>query len=111
MGINMNKVIKDIIDRNCTNEEKNKALNSLTNEIEIAKDILSGKYKFCPKCGDYYLAKSFLTEQKTISTEICVYKDPINSGGDEYVDGYIDITYDVCPKGHREEIERKERRK
>lgn len=107
----MNKIIKDIIDRNCTDEEKKKALNSLSNEINMAKGILSGKFKYCPDCDDYYLSKSYLTETETKETKICVYCDPINSGGNDYDDGYVDITYSICPKGHKHQINRKERRK
>ncbi len=108
----MNKVIQDIIiDKKCSKTEKNKALDLLSNEIEIAKDILSGKYQYCPDCNDYYLAESYLTKPETEKTRICVYNDPINSGGDEYEDGFLDITYSICPKGHKHEISRIERRR
>ena len=107
----MNKVIRDIIDRNCTNEDKKGALDSLINDINMAKGILSGKFTYCPKCDDYYLTKSYLTEHETKPTRICVYEDPINSGGNEYVDGEAYITYKVCPKGHKLEIDREERKK
>ena len=55
--------------------------------------------------------QSFFTEKQTIITQICTYRDPINSGGNNYVDGYADITYRVCPKGHKLVVDRKERRK
>ena len=29
---------------------------------------------------------------------------------DEYADGYADITYSICPKGHKKQINRSERR-
>ena len=57
------------------------------------------------------LQKSFFSEKETIPTKICMYEDPINSGGNDYVDGYADILYSVCPKGHKHVIDRKERRK
>ena len=107
----MNNIIKDIIDRKCTKEEKNKALDLLSDEIEMAKGILSGKYKHCPKCDDYYLTESFLTDLETKETKICVYQGIINSGENEYEDGYVDITYSICPKGHKYEVSRDERRK
>ena len=107
----MNKIIKDIIDRNCSKEEKDKSLVLLADEIEMAKGILSGKYQYCKKCDDYYLTKSFLTEAESKETRICVWSDPINSGGNEYEDGYVDITYSVCPKGHRYEVNKQERRR
>lgn len=106
----MNKVIQDIIDRKCTKEEKNKALDLLSDDIEIAKGILSGKFTYCPECDDYYSTKSYLTEHETKPTRICVYQDFINSGGNDYVDGYVDITYSICPKGHKHEVNRDERR-
>lgn len=105
----MNKIIKDIIDKRCSNKEKEKTLNLLSDEIEMARDILSGKFKYCPECNDYYLTKSFLSDTETKNTKICIYEDPINSGGNDYSDGYVDITYSICPKGHRHEINRSER--
>lgn len=50
-------------------------------------------------------------KKKPIPTKICVYEDPINSGGNDYVDGYADVLYSVCPKGHKHVVDRKERRK
>lgn len=105
----MNKIINDIINRKCTDVEKERELNSLSNDIETAKGILSGKFKYCPDCDDYYLSKSFLSDIDTKSTRICTWQDPINSGGNEYEDGFIDITYSICPKGHKYEVSRKER--
>lgn len=107
----MNNIIKDIINKNCSKEEKNKALDLLGDEIKMAKGILSGIYKYCPDCDDYYLAKSYLTETETRETQICVYQDIINSGGNEYANGFVDITYSICPKGHKHEISISERRR
>lgn len=107
----MNNIIKDIINKNCSKEEKNKALDLLSDEIEMAKGILSGRYKYCPDCDDYYLAKSYLTATETRETQICVYQDMINSGGNEYAAGFVDITYSICPKGHKHELSRSERRR
>ena len=80
-------------------------------DIKTAKDIINGKLSYCEECKDYYLTKSFLSEKETIPTKICMYEDPINSGGNDYVDGYADIIYHVCPKGHKHVVDRKERRK
>ena len=106
----MEKIIRDIIDKECSNEEKNKALDLLSDEIKMAKGILSGKFQYCPECKDYYLTASYLTDKETKNARICIYEDPINSGGNEYVDGFIDITYSICPKGHKHKVDRKERR-
>ena len=105
----MDKNIESIIASNISNEEKLKVLESLLQDIQTAKDIINGKYTYCEECGDYYLSKSFFVETKTKQTKICIYEDPINSGGNDYADGYADITYRVCPKGHRHEISREER--
>ena len=105
----MNLVIKDILERDCSKDDKLKALNSLSVDIQMAKEIISGKYKYCPECDDFYLSKSFLTEHETKEGKVCIYNDPINSGGNDYADGYIDINYEICPKGHKHETERKER--
>lgn len=106
----MNSLIKNIFSQNITKEEKNKALDLLCEEIEMAREILSGKFQYCPDCDDYYLPRSYLQETETEETKICIYEDPINSGGNDYVDGFLDITYRICPKGHKHEISRKERR-
>lgn len=104
----MNKIIKDIIDKKCSNQEKNKMLKGLSDDIEMAKGILDGKFKYCSECDDYYLAKSYLSDTETKNARICVWEDPINSGGNEYADGYVKISYSICPKGHRHEVDRKE---
>ena len=64
-----------------------------------------------PKCDDYYISDCFLLQKETKPVRICIYEDQINSGGNDYVDGYADITYSICPKGHKYEVDRKERRK
>lgn len=106
----MNDVIKKIVESKLSKEDKIQSLKKLSNDIEMANGILSGKFVYCAECDDYYLAKSFLTEEKTEKTQILIYSDPINSGGNEYADGYVDITYSICPKGHRKQINRSERR-
>ena len=105
----MNKVIKDILNSGLAKTEKIEQLDKLSKEIQLANDILSGKFKYCPDCDDYYLAESFLKKQETEITSVCVYSDPINSGGDEYRDGYAHVTYSICPKGHKHEINREEK--
>ena len=107
----MNDVIKKIVESKLSKEEKIQSLKRISNDIEMANGILSGKFVYCEECDDYYLAKSFLTEEKTEKTQILIYSDPINSGGNEYADGYADITYSICPKGHKHEINRNERKK
>lgn len=107
----MNKIIEDIINNNSTKEEKIKALDLLSEHIEMARGIISGKYMYCPDCNDYYLTKSFFTETETLESKICVYEDWMNSGGNEYSDGFLDITYHICPKGHKHMIHKREREK
>lgn len=107
----MNEIIKDIIKSNKSSSEKEKALELLENDIEIAKGIISGKWRYCNDCDDYYLAKSFITDKETVEANICTYVDPINSGGNDYAPGYKDITYRICPKGHKHTINVNERLK
>lgn len=107
----MHKVIKNIIKNEImTDSDKMNFLNNLENDLNTAKGIISGKYKYCNECDDYYLAESFLTETDTKDCKILTYEDPINSGGNDYVDGIAEITYSICPKGHKKEIDRKERK-
>lgn len=105
----MNKIIKDIINGKSEDKEKYIELNKLSDEIEMARGILSGKFQYCADCDDYYLAKSYLSDTETKNAGICIYRDPINSGGNDYADGFVDITYSICPKGHKHEVNRKER--
>lgn len=107
----MKSIIYDILHESWTNESKEKALNAIAEDLEIARGVLSGKFLYCPECDDYYLAKSYMTETETKETNICTYQDPINSGGNEYESGYLDITYSICPKGHKKVVSSKERRK
>lgn len=107
----MDKVIKNIIISRATNQEKNEQLDALLADINVAKNIVSGKLTYCKDCDDYYLTDSFLEQRETKPTRICIYEDPINSGGNDYVDGYADIIYSICPKGHKHEVDREERRK
>lgn len=73
----MDKNIENIVASSMSNEEKLKALKSLSQDIQIAKDIINCKYAYCEECGDYYLSKSFFTENKIEQTKICTYEDPI----------------------------------
>ena len=108
----MNKIIKDIINSNyLKTKDKLKQLEQLEKDITFAKNVVSDVYKYCTKCDDYYISDCFLLQKETKPARICIYEDPINSGGNDYVDGYADITYNICPKGHKHEIDRKERRK
>lgn len=107
----MLKNIEDIIISKVRDSEKLEALKQYEDDIKTAKDIINGKLTYCEECKDYYLTKSFFSEKETVPTKICVYEDPVNSGGNDYVDGYADILYNVCPKGHKHVVDRKERRK
>ena len=107
----MNKIIKDIIeDKTSSTEEKINFLDELLKDIELGKKILNREFKYCKECDDYYLTKSFTQETVSKEEKICTYIDPINSGGNEYVDWLVTITYSVCPKGHKHEISRSERK-
>lgn len=104
----MNSVIKDIIKRKVNTEDKRRALDSLEKDIEIARKILSGEMIYCEDCDDYFLARSFFQDTETKRESVCIYADPINSGGNEYADKDVLYTYLICPKGHKHLINRKE---
>lgn len=72
---------------------------------------MAGKFQYCSNCDDYYLSESYLTKTETKESKICVYEDPINSGGNDYTDGFVDITYSICPKGYKHKVNRRKRRK
>lgn len=107
----MNDYIKNILNMKSKPADKIEELVKLEQEIKTAKKIINGELKYCNECDDYYLAKSFFKETNHIDKKICVYEDPINSGGNDYVDGIAEITYLVCPKGHKKEIDKKEYKK
>lgn len=97
----MNPVIKDILVRKVSTKDKIEALNSLQKDIDLAKKYLSPEFTYCEYCDDYYLTKSFFTEKEVKEENICVYSDPINSGGNEYRMGKVEYCHHVCPKGHK----------
>ena len=96
----MDKQFISIIESNASDREKLDKLNSFIEEAKIAIDIVKGKYKQCPKCKDYYLSNSFLSEEEIKEEQICVYEDPINSGGNDYALGKVKYVKMICPKGH-----------
>lgn len=106
----MNKEVETIVLSNKSQEKKLEALSMLENDIKMAMRILDGTYTYCEECKDFFLTESFLTKTEIENVRICTYSDPINSGGDEYVNGHAKITYRVCPKGHKHEICRNEYR-
>ena len=105
----MHKVIKEILDNNnMTNQQKNTEIQKIKESISIAEHIFSGEFTYCKTCGDYFLSKSFITETETKDEPVCIYSDPINSGGDEYKIKPVRYTYKICPKGCKHKIAREE---
>ena len=104
----LHEVVKNILDSNKTPEEKKRQLNEIKAAIELAEKIFSGELTYCKKCGDYYLSSSFFTETEDVDERVCVYSDPINSGGDEYETKKVRYTYKICPKGCKHQINRQE---
>lgn len=109
------KPIHDFIQKIVTSHQqapnKLKFIEELRQELKLAEEIIKGKYTWCEQCEDYYLSKSFLSEVKHEDCKICTFVDPINSSGNTYVDGVAQVTYSICPKGHRKEIHRHETKK
>ena len=104
----MNKQIISIIESYDSDDKKIEKLKTLIEESQIAMDIINGKYKYCSKCKDFYLSKSFITEDEVKEEKICTYDDPINSGGNEYKLGRVKYIKTLCPKGHEIKVDRYE---
>lgn len=107
----MHDFIEKIVKSHQQAPNKLKVIEELRQELKIAEEIIKGKYTYCDECGDYYLSQSFLSEVKQEDCKICTFVDPINSSGNTYVDGIAQVTYRICPKGHRKEIYRHETKK
>lgn len=78
-------------------------LSEMQTNIGLLRD---GKLEYCEKCKEFYNSKSFFTESETRNERICIYEDPINSGGNEYDNGQVEYRYRVCPKNHRSLMDR-----
>lgn len=104
----MNSIIKEILNRDISNEKKAAEIADIKASIEIAEKIFSGEFAYCMKCQDYYLSKSFIRDTEIVTERVCTYSDPINSGGDEYEDRKVRYTYKYCPKGCKHKINREE---
>ena len=104
--------INDILKLPISNEDKLLKLRDFAKDVEFqvspAEGILRGMFEYCNDCEDWYLTKSFTREHKVVPGQVCIYEDPINSGGNTYADGNIYIGYKICPKGHKEEVSRSE---
>lgn len=101
-------MIKTIMDMDLTCKEKNELLNLLLDDIAEAKRVLNGEYKFCSSCDEYYYEKSFFKEQ--VKTTEKVPHKPIFSITGKYkqseIEKDVEITYLICPKGHKHVIEK-----
>lgn len=104
----LHPAIEKIINKENSFADKAKELEDIQNSLDIAKQILNGEFIYCKLCKDYFLNKSFFTETETVEERVCVFSDPINSGGDVYENKKVTYTYKVCPKGHKHSIDRKE---
>ena len=101
-------VIKEILDCSTSNAQKSEEIKKLKESISIAERIFSGELTYCKICGEYFLSKSFITEQEIVDELVCTYSDPINSGGDEYEKKPVRYTYKYCPNGCKHKIHREE---
>ena len=105
----MHEVIKEILDNSyMTNQAKNEEIKKIKESISIAERIFSGEFTYCKTCGDYFLSKCFITETEIKDESVCIYSDPVNSGGDEYKIQPVHYTYKICPKGCKHQIARRE---
>lgn len=77
----MYKVIKEILMSDKTHETKRKQIDEIKESINLAERIFTGELSFCKLCQDYYMSKSFYTDTAVEEENVCVFSDPINSGG------------------------------
>ena len=104
----MHQIIKEILDSSSSLEKKKAEIASLKESVELVERIFSGEFAYCQKCHDYFLSKSFVVDTEIVTERVCIYSDPINSGGDEYEDKQVRYTYKYCPKGCKHQINREE---
>lgn len=104
----MNQLIKNIIQGAYTTDDKLKALDSIADDLQMARGVMSGKYTYCPYCDEYYLTKSFVKEQQTELARVPVYENTPSGEITKHVNGEAIITYLICPKEHVREINREE---
>lgn len=98
----MDKRIKDIIIGNYKSfEQVMNDLNSIEEDIKLAKKVITKEYTYCKECDDFYLSESFLQKTEIKPEKICTYTDPNQSSENEYRDGYMEYHYRICPKGHK----------
>lgn len=96
----MRQEIKDIIiNQSLSTTKKRSLLYEFKESIELALKYLE-EYEYCSVCKDFYLSKSFITDVRYDTENVCTYSDPINSGGNEYERRKIKYTERICPKGH-----------
>ena len=104
----MHIIVKEILKADITLQDKKNKIKELQESIDLANRIFSGEFTYCKKCGDYFLSKSFFTDSEVVNENVCIYSDPINSGGDEYQMKKVKYTYKYCPKGCKHLITREE---
>lgn len=94
-------MVDDILNGSHTIAEKEKLIKTLSDSL--SEEIKIG-YRYCKKCGNYYREKAWDTCSETKTENVCVYEDPINSGGNDYEERDVTRHYSICPMGHKEEI-------
>ena len=103
----MHRVIKEILKSNKSSSEKSVDLNSLLNDINVAKVILyTNKYIYCEECDEYYLTEKFSEcEEKN---DVNIYDANIyHNNNDKIGQGILVRRYRCCPKGHKAIIHEK----
>ena len=100
----MEEIIEKLLLSNKNDNKKREEINKIKSSCEEALKYLSGEYKYCPQCREYYRKKSFEFVTRTKEENVCVYEDIINSGGNEYEKQMVTRNYRVCPKDHWIEV-------
>jgi hypothetical protein len=69
------------------------------NKEELESFINNTNWKYCEKCNDYYLSKSFMFEREIINKQIKTRSEVLNNNY-KYINRNFEIIRKICPKGH-----------
>ena len=86
-------------------EKYRKKRESADNEYQQLNGFISrNKLRKCEKCKKYSFQSDFVTRKEIKQEWDCVYKDIINSGGNQYRMSDKEYTYQTCPACMKEHL-------
>lgn len=100
--------IRSIIQGNFKVTEKIKLLSELhktiDNDLREAGEQIYKGYKYCKHCQEYYRENTFENKAEHETREICTFRSLAEFDEDKYENKDCIVTYQICPMGHKEEI-------